>query len=153
MGGVLDELDGEDPGPVSYSVKVYALEHVQVAIPPNQEVRARAFYGGILGLTEVLKPPLLRARGGLWFEQPGLKLHLGVEADFRPARKAHVALLVDDLAALAAACRRAGHSVVSAEPLEGFQHVYVSDPFGNRIELMERIEPGPPGAGVGRAPE
>jgi catechol 2,3-dioxygenase-like lactoylglutathione lyase family enzyme len=134
-------------------VKVYALEHVQVAIPPNQEVRARAFYGGILGLTEVPKPPPLAARGGLWFEQPGLKLHLGVEADFRPARKAHVALLVDGLAALVEACRRAGHSVVSAEPLEGFQHVYVSDPFGNRIELMEHIEPGPPDDVVGREPE
>jgi catechol 2,3-dioxygenase-like lactoylglutathione lyase family enzyme len=110
---------------------------VQVAMPAGQEDLARRFYGELLGLPEKPKPPHLARRGGVWFERGELKIHLGVEREFRPARKAHPALLVDGLEALALALRAAGHEVIEDEPLDGFDRVYVSDPFGNRIELLE----------------
>lgn len=118
-------------------MKVYAIEHVQLAMPANGEDAARAFYIGVLGLKEKPKPPHLAERGGVWFEQDNLKIHLGVEADFRPAKKAHPALLVSDLDELIIHCEQSGASVVWDEPIEGFRHAYVHDPFGNRIELME----------------
>ena len=83
------------------------------------------------------KPPNLARRGGCWFEQVGLKVHLGVQADFQPARKAHPAFLAEELTALATALDAAGHPVRRDEPREGYDRVYVDDPFGNRIELME----------------
>jgi predicted enzyme related to lactoylglutathione lyase len=118
-------------------MKVYAIEHVQLAMPPNGEESARSFYIGVLGLTEKPKPPRLAERGGVWFEQGELKIHLGVESDFRPAKKAHPALLVEGLDELISRCEQAGAQVVSDEPLDGFRRAYVNDPFGNRIELME----------------
>jgi catechol 2,3-dioxygenase-like lactoylglutathione lyase family enzyme len=118
---------------------VETIDHVQLAMPAGEEAAATAFYEGLLGITQVPKPPHLAARGGCWFEQPGLKLHLGVEADFRPARKAHPALLVSALGDLVDRLRGAGVVVVSDEPLEGYDRVYVDDPFGNRIELMEPL--------------
>lgn len=117
---------------------IYALDHVQLAMPPGREAAARFFYVDILGLTEVSKPPHLAMRGGAWFEGGEARLHLGVEGDFRPARKAHPALLVYGLAVLVQRCREAGVDVVVDEPLEGYDRVYISDPFGNRLELMER---------------
>jgi len=116
---------------------VKALDHVQLAMPPGREAEARAFYQGALGIPEVPKPANLARRGGCWFEQGALKIHLGVEADFRPARKAHPALIVEDLAAVAAALEKAGYPVRSDEPLAGYTRLYVDDPFGNRIELMQ----------------
>ena len=113
------------------------LDHVQLAMPRGREPEARAFYRDLLGIPEVAKPPNLAKRGGCWFESGSLKLHLGVEADFRPARKAHPAFIVDDLAALSAKLTKAGHPVSSDEPLKGYTRVYVDDPFGNRIELMQ----------------
>ncbi len=118
---------------------VYALDHVQLAIPPGAEERARAFYGDVLGLAEVPKPAHLAVRGGIWFEAGTLKLHLGVEHDFRPARKAHPALLAHNLAALIERCERAGYMATEDQPLPGYKRVYVTDPFGNRIELLEPI--------------
>lgn len=117
--------------------KILAIDHVQLAMPPGQEGAARAFYSGVLGLTEQAKPANLAARGGVWFVQGAVKIHLGVEQEFCPARKAHPALLVEDLDALAAACAQAGYAVVTDEPLAGYRRVYVADPFGNRLELME----------------
>jgi catechol 2,3-dioxygenase-like lactoylglutathione lyase family enzyme len=116
---------------------VKALDHVQLAMPPGREAEARAFYQGALGIPEAPKPANLARRGGCWFEQGALKIHLGVETDFRPARKAHPALIVEDLAALSAALEKAGYPVRSDEPLAGYTRLYVDDPFGNRIELME----------------
>lgn len=113
------------------------IDHVQLAMPAGGEDQARAFYEGLLGIPEAPKPAHLAARGGCWFEDLDLKIHLGVEADFRPAKKAHPALLVDDLASLVARLRVAGCEVVDDQPLAGYDRVYVSDPFGNRIELME----------------
>ncbi|QXC63495.1 VOC family protein [Aquihabitans sp. G128] len=106
-------------------------------MPAGREPEARAFYEGLLGIAEVPKPPHLAARGGCWFEDGALKVHLGVDADFRPARKAHPALEVEDLPALLASLRAAGVPVVDDEPLEGFDRAYADDPFGNRIELLE----------------
>ena len=117
-----------------------ALHHVQLAMPSGGEDRARAFYGDVLGLVEVQKPDSLARRGGCWFELGALRIHLGVEQDFRPARKAHPALLVDDLGALKACIDAAGFEVVLDEPLTGFDRLYVYDPFGNRIELMQTVE-------------
>src|SRR5262249_39849533 len=115
---------------------IVAIEHVQLAIPAGRESEAREFYSGLLGIPEVPKPPELASRGGAWFESGSVKIHLGVEAEFRPARKAHPALRVSDLRALVDRLREARVDVVE-EPLEGHFRVYVADPFGNRIELME----------------
>jgi len=121
-------------------MKVVAIDHVQLAMPAGREAEARAFYGDLLGIVEQPKLPHLAKRGGCWFERGALKIHLGVEKEFAPARKAHPALIVEDLPALVAALKRAGHRVVEDEPLEGYDRVYVDDPFGNRIELMEPLD-------------
>ncbi len=113
------------------------LDHVQLAMPPGREADARAVYEGLLGIPEVAKPPHLAARGGCWFERGALKVHLGVETDFIPARKAHPAFIVDGLRELVARLERAGYHVAEDQPLESYDRTYVSDPFGNRIELME----------------
>ena len=118
-------------------MRLLAIDHVQMAMPPGGEDVARGFYIGLLGLEERAKPPALALRGGCWFERGTVKLHLGVEADFRPARKAHPALLVDGLDALAERLKAAGCPVRDDELLEGYERIYVDDPFGNRIELME----------------
>jgi catechol 2,3-dioxygenase-like lactoylglutathione lyase family enzyme len=118
------------------------LDHVQLAMPAVREDDARAFYQGLLGIPEVAKPPHLAARGGCWFEYGDLKVHLGVEADFSPAQKAHPAFIVDDLQNLVRSLRRAGHKVVADQPLEGYDRIYTDDPFGNRIELMQPTRPG-----------
>jgi len=117
--------------------RVYGVDHVQLAMPANQEQRARDFYSGVFGLIEVPKPPNLAVRGGAWFENGALKLHLGVEQDFRPAKKAHPALLVENLASFQQRLEGAGIEIIKDEPLEGFDRIHVSDPFGNRIELLE----------------
>jgi catechol 2,3-dioxygenase-like lactoylglutathione lyase family enzyme len=121
---------------------ILALDHVQLAMPAGGEDAARAFYAGLLGLAEQPKPANLAIRGGCWFTAASVKLHLGVEADFRPARKAHPAFVVDDVAALAARLTDAGHRVVTDAPLAGYDRVYVDDPFGNRIELMQPVSAG-----------
>jgi len=118
-------------------MRITRIEHVQLAMPAGGEALARAFYHGALGIPEIPKPPHLAKRGGCWFESGDLKIHLGVEAAFRPARKAHPALLVADLAALKERLRTLGYALRDDEPLEGYQRIYVDDPFGNRIELME----------------
>ena len=116
---------------------IIGVDHVQLAMPAGRETEARAFYSGLLGIPELSKPPALAARGGVWFERGPVKVHLGVDPDFRPARKAHAGLLVRGLDDLIAALQRAGYVVTTDEPLEGYLRVYVSDPFGNRLELME----------------
>jgi catechol 2,3-dioxygenase-like lactoylglutathione lyase family enzyme len=118
-------------------VPIVAIEHVQLAMPPGMEQKARDFYQGLLGIPEVPKPPELAKRGGVWFERGSLKIHLGVEADFRPARKAHPALLVTDLEVLVSRLKAHNVAMVEDDLLEGYHRVYVSDPFGNRLELME----------------
>lgn len=113
------------------------LHHVQVSCPVGGEDAARAFYGRALGLSEVAKPPTLAARGGVWFRDPGLELHVGVEEDFAPARKAHPALLVDDLDAVASCLTAAGYPVAWDGDLPGFRRFYTADGAGNRVELLQ----------------
>jgi catechol 2,3-dioxygenase-like lactoylglutathione lyase family enzyme len=123
-------------------VGVLGLDHVQLAMPLGGEDRARAFYAGVLGMTEVPKPADLAGRGGAWFAARRAQLHLGVEDDFRPARKAHPALVVDDLDGLLARCREAGVQVAPEDvPLPGHRRAHIYDPFGNRIELLEVSPP------------
>lgn len=130
-------------GPAFRRFRIQGLDHVQLAMPAGQEERAREFYGGVLGLEEVPKPQNLARRGGVWFAGGTLRLHLGVEAGFQPARKAHPALLVQGLDALIAHLERLGVPVVADEPLDGYDRVYISDPFGNRIELLEPVAAPP----------
>lgn len=108
-------------------------------MPAGGEDRARAFYQDLLGIPEMPKPANLAVRGGCWFEHGPLKIHLGVDADFRPARKAHPALLTTDLRPLVARLEEAGVEVVDIEALSGYDRVQVYDPFGNKVELMEVV--------------
>lgn len=117
--------------------KVCGINHVQLAMPAGGENLARRFYGELLGLSEIPKPPDMAARGGAWFQCGPLQLHLGVEAEFRPAKKAHPALMVEGLDHFREILKTAGHAVKCDEPLAGFQRLFTADPFGNRIELME----------------
>jgi catechol 2,3-dioxygenase-like lactoylglutathione lyase family enzyme len=127
-----------DPG-----MMIVGVEHVQLAMPAGREAEARAFYHGVLGVPEVAKPPHLAARGGCWFEHGAVKIHLGVDPDFHPARKAHPAFVVVDLAALSAKIAANGYPTSEDQPLHGFTRRYVDDPFGNRIELMQpSLTPG-----------
>jgi catechol 2,3-dioxygenase-like lactoylglutathione lyase family enzyme len=117
---------------------IIGLDHVQLAMPRGGEDRARAFYCEVLELPERPKPPELAARGGCWFETESVKIHLGVEQDFRPSAKAHPGLLVRDLDGLLTRCRRRGFHATEPELIEATRRAFVHDPFGNRIELMER---------------
>src|SRR5207248_2679628 len=117
---------------------VIRLHHVQLAMPAGGEEAARRFYSGVLRIPEVPKPTELAKRGGVWFETDQIRIHLGTEQDFRPARKAHPALLVRDLPSLSAQLKDAGFQITEAEPLQGYDHIYVNDPFGNRLELLQR---------------
>ena len=119
-------------------MRVTHLDHVQLAMPAGQEDTARAFYEGLLGLAWVAKPEHLARRGGCWFGDGDVKVHLGVEPDFRPARKAHPALLVDDLDGLAAALTAAGCECIPADgEIPGIRRFHTSDPFGNRVEFQQ----------------
>jgi len=117
-------------------MRLCAIHHVQLAMPKGGEAVARGFYRDVLGLDEVAKPPGLAARGGVWFETGAVRLHVGVEAGFRPARKAHPALMVDRLDALADRLRAAGAAVTWDRDLPGMRRFYTADPFGNRIEML-----------------
>jgi catechol 2,3-dioxygenase-like lactoylglutathione lyase family enzyme len=120
-------------------VNVIGLDHLQLAMPHGREADARAFYGGVLGLPELQKPPNLAARGGVWFALGSQQFHLGVEDDFRPARKAHPAFLVQDIRALRARLEQHGFTPYEDEPLSGYDRFYVADPFGNRLEFLQPI--------------
>jgi catechol 2,3-dioxygenase-like lactoylglutathione lyase family enzyme len=119
----------------------FGLHHVQLAVPAGSEDACRAFYVDVLGMLEVAKPPVLAARGGLWVRADGLELHLGVEEDFRPARKAHPGIRVQGLDALAAALTAAGTAVRWDDDFPGHRRFYADDPVGNRLEFIERDGP------------
>jgi len=113
------------------------IDHIQLAIPPGNEATARAFYVGVLGFEEVPKPAHLLQRGGAWFRCGDAALHVGVDEAFVPAKKAHPALRVHAYDEVVESCRAHGVDVLIDEHLfEGARHCYVSDPFGNRIELI-----------------
>ena len=115
------------------------LHHVQLAIPAGGEPQCRAFWGGLLGMDELEKPPTLAARGGCWFRGGGVEVHLGVEHDFTPAAKAHPGILVSDLRALAEALSSADVEVTWDGEFPGHDRFYAADPFGNRLEFLEPL--------------
>ena len=121
-----------------------AIDHVQIAIPVGGEAQARPFYGDLLGLTEVAKPAELARRGGAWFEGGTIKVHLGVEEDFRPNVKAHVAFQVDDPEALALKAKDAGYRATRER-----DQIYIYDPFGNRLEFVKAASTPSPWRGEG----
>jgi catechol 2,3-dioxygenase-like lactoylglutathione lyase family enzyme len=121
-------------------MSIQGIDHVQLAIPIGGEDTAREFFITLLGFHEIPKPAELAKRGGAWFEAGSVQLHLGVEEDFRPARKAHPAFLVDDLDEIIARVQSAGFETDTSQPaLDGYERAHVFDPFGNRIELMEKL--------------
>ncbi|MFJ8049417.1 VOC family protein [Streptomyces luteogriseus] len=122
---------------------ITALDHVQLAAPPGSEERLRAYYVDVLGMTEVPKPPGLARRGGCWFQAGAVQLHLGIEEDFRAARKAHPGLRVTGIDAYAARLEDGGASVVWDSALPGYQRFYAQDPVGNRLEFLEPVWDGP----------
>ncbi len=120
-----------------------ALDHVQVAIPPGEEAKARAFYVDVLGMQELAKPAALQARGGCWFaggDGASVQIHCGIEKDFRPARKAHPAVLVIGIDELAERIEKAGGVVTWDDDLEGLRRFFCEDTFGNRLEFIGSIE-------------
>lgn len=142
-------------------MRVTAIDHVQLAMPPGGEDEARRFYTGVLALSEQPKPEPLASRGGCWFVGETVQIHLGAEQRFRPARKAHPALVVEDLDELLERLLAAGFDVRTGDTVGGPEQRYTDDPFGNRIELIdaeaagfssrrgaERAEPGSRGAGA-----
>jgi len=114
-----------------------AIDHVQLTMPPGEEEKARGFCRELLGMTELPKPTELAKRGGCWFGSGGVQIHLGVENDFRPAKKAHPALRCRDYAALVQRLRDAGAEVNEPDDIPGVRRCHVHDPFGNRIELID----------------
>jgi len=117
---------------------VRAIDHILIAMPAGGESKARAFYQGVLGLTGIAKPPQLATRGGCWFRNGALTVHLGVDKAFVPARKAHPAFVVDDLRDILEKAKRRHYTIEDEdEPIEGCERRHVQDPFGNRIELIE----------------
>ena len=114
------------------------IHHVQIVIPRGGESRAGAFYADLLELRRLEKPAALRHLGGMWFAltDDGAQLHLGIEEPFRPARKAHVGIVVPDLARTRASLEAAGHAIVVETQLDGCRRFYTEDPFGNRLEIL-----------------
>jgi catechol 2,3-dioxygenase-like lactoylglutathione lyase family enzyme len=112
------------------------IDHVQIAAPKGCEAKARRFFGGLLGLAEIEKPPALRARGGCWFQVGSRQLHIGVAKPFQPAVKAHPAFAVSDIDALFAILNNAGVDCTWDEALDGIRRFYAPDPWGNRLEFV-----------------
>lgn len=136
--GVNRETVGRVSRPGDSDVNIYGIEHVQLAMPPGRESEAIDFYQGVLGLSHVPKPQHLAVRGGCWFESGEVRIHLGVMEEFVPATKVHPALLVRSLPDLVSLLRQVAIDVTGDQPLDGFERCYAHDPFGNRIEFMQR---------------
>ena len=118
---------------------IVRIDHVQLAMPPGSESVALEFYCKVLDLTEIPKPPELAVRGGLWFSAATVQVHLGVDAGFHPAVKAHPAFVVDNLSDILQRCAREGYRVSDHDAADGIERSYVYDPFGNRIELIQLV--------------
>lgn len=118
--------------------KITGIDHVQVAMPAGSEPQARAFYSGVLGLPEIPKPAHLAVRGGAWFQCGAAQLHLGGDAAFQAAKKAHPALIVEGFEEFTAALAAQGVDVKPDEEVAGLRRATIADPFGNRVELIEQ---------------
>lgn len=119
--------------------KVIGIDHVQLAMPPGEEAMARRFYSEVLGMLEIPKPDVLAQRGGCWFSCGTTQVHVGAEKEFVSAKKAHPALLVDDLKHFTTRLLAYGFEVHSNKPIQGYDRIFTFDPFGNRVELMQRL--------------
>jgi catechol 2,3-dioxygenase-like lactoylglutathione lyase family enzyme len=119
------------------TVPFTAIDHVQLAMPPGGEEVAREFYRDLLGMAEIPKPPELAKRGGCWFESGAVQIHLGVENDFHPAKKAHLALRCRDYAAFVSRLSEASVGVAEVDDIPEVRRCHIHDPFGNRIELLD----------------
>jgi catechol 2,3-dioxygenase-like lactoylglutathione lyase family enzyme len=113
------------------------IDHVQLAAPKGCEAAAREFYGSMLGLAEIEKPPSLRARGGCWFQCGEQQIHIGVEPDFRPAKKAHPAFAVSDLGKLRETLLALAVKITDDDSILGTRRFFAEDPWGNRLEFLE----------------
>ena len=120
---------------------IFGIDHVQLAMPAGGEAMARQFYGNVLGLPEIPKPAKLALRGGVWFACGPMQLHLGADQEFQPTKKAHPALLVDDLDHFLQALKHNGSAINFDEQIAGFLRAFTADPFGNRIELLQPLAP------------
>jgi catechol 2,3-dioxygenase-like lactoylglutathione lyase family enzyme len=118
------------------SVSFSAIDHVQLAAPRGCEEQARKFYVELLGMDEIPKPSLLATRGGVWFASGVVQIHIGVEENFQPARKAHPALRCRDYDGLLLRLRSAGVEVNEVDDIPGIRRAHTFDPFGNRLELI-----------------
>jgi catechol 2,3-dioxygenase-like lactoylglutathione lyase family enzyme len=119
------------------NARVARIDHIQLAAPEGCEAAAREFYGTLLGMKEIEKPPLLRARGGCWFQCGDRQLHIGVERNFAPAKKAHPAFAVTDLDELRQALAARGVAVIDDDTIPGTRRFHAEDPWGNRLEFVE----------------
>jgi catechol 2,3-dioxygenase-like lactoylglutathione lyase family enzyme len=139
-------IDAVSSGPVGAggeaAARLTGIDHVQLAMPPDREASAREFFGSVLGLREVAKPASLARRGGCWFVGLGIHLHLGVDPQFRPARKAHPAFTVSDSGALRQRLLAAGVPITDDDAAFGVRRFYALDPFGNRLEFIEHADRG-----------
>jgi catechol 2,3-dioxygenase-like lactoylglutathione lyase family enzyme len=122
---------------MNVSSRILSIDHVQLAMPKGKEDRARSFYRDVLGMKEIPKPEPLAGRGGCWFASGEAQVHLGVEEDFRPAKKAHPALVVEGFDEILSRCKAAKLSTKLDAEIDGRRRVHVFDPFGNRLELIE----------------
>jgi catechol 2,3-dioxygenase-like lactoylglutathione lyase family enzyme len=119
------------------TARVTRIDHIQIAAPEGCEAAAREFYGALLGMKEIEKPPLLRARGGCWFQCGDQQVHIGVERNFAPAKKAHPAFAVADLDELRQAFAARGVAVIDDDTFPGTRRFYAEDPWGNRLEFVK----------------
>lgn len=123
-------------------MRILCIDHVQLAMPPGEERKAREYYQNLLGIPEIPKPVELAAKGGAWFENEAVKIHLGVEKEFLPARKAHPALVVSNLNFLKSTLTKAGYIVTDDSAIPGVVRFFSHDPFGNRIEFIQSAANG-----------
>ena len=112
------------------------IDHIQIAAPPDSEKLARKFYGEILGMREIPKPENLKARGGCWFQCGAQEVHIGIQADFTPAKKAHPGFTVHALQQLKTRLEEADYIISEEPPIAGRERFFTHDPFGNRIEFL-----------------
>ena len=127
------------PGLVLTAGSIYGWHHLQIAIPPGSEAAAREFYRDVLGLCEVPVPANVAHLAAAWFERDDFRVHLGVDPNFRPAKKGHPAFLVRGLESIVERLQRAGIPIVQADVVPGYRRCHIFDPFGNRIELIEPL--------------
>ncbi|WP_397537801.1 VOC family protein [Rummeliibacillus pycnus] len=117
-----------------------SIDHIQLAAPKGSEEIARKFYKDILGFEEVEKPETLKKNGGVWFASGNIQVHIGIEEPFSPSKKAHPAFEIDNIEELKIYFSKNQVEYVEDELLPGANRIYIFDPFGNRIELLEWIK-------------